>query len=633
MTWRESAVTGLMIVALSGALLGQANLGGLRGTITDPSQAVIAGAKVTAVSVETGVQSSTLSTSAGNYNISALSAGAYQVEVELPGFKKLVRENVTVSLGEIRSLDFQLELGATTEIVEVVGSAPLLDKETTVQDTSINPRTYLDLPLNASGGRRPGNFMILAPGVSGKEGQEFNYSVNGGQITSTQILIDGLDASQALGTPGDHSKTLRLPPEAFQEFTLVTSNYPAELSNGAGLLNFQVRSGTNELHGNLFHFLRNDKLDARSFFSPTRTVNRQNEYGGSVGGPVRLGKLYDGRNRTFFFFNLWRFSTRGLPATSYISVPPPDFKTGNFSELKDASGNVIPIYDPATTRSDGAGGFTRDAFLGNIIPADRLSSVSKNVVANFPAPTRAGFTDNFLQNTVSRQDMDSYTMKFDHNLNSNHRVSWSGSRAHVNNFSCSNPCFDPVNFSGATSSNSTGLPASFMRANYHYIISPTVLFQGVAGVSRHGVFTEYGNFGTNIAQDLGITNVGNGPFPTTTIPAGPAPMRLSRAQTSMPAPVWPWCEESTTSSSEATGAASAPITTCLLTAAGLLSAGMRPLSQRRTGDPLPASHWPACCWDRWIWAISTFRTFSPDPSSVTGEPSFRTTSRCRRTSR
>ena len=518
MTWQRMAVMSVAVLALAGVSFGQANLGGIRGTVADPSGALVAGASVTAVSLTTGDRRVTESTSAGNYFLPALSAGVYNVEVELTGFKKLVREAVTVALGEIRALDVELELGATTEVVEVVGSAPLLDKETTVQDTSINPRTYLDLPLNASGGRKPGNFMVLAPGVSGKEGQEFNYSVNGGQILGTQILIDGLDASQALGTPGDQSKTLRLPPEAFQEFTLVTTNYPAELSNGAGLLNFSVRSGTNALHGNLFEFLRNDKLDARSFFASDRAINRQNEYGGSVGGPVRLGNLYDGRNKTFFFFNLWRFSTRGLPATNYISVPPPDFRRGNFSALKDESGNVIPIYDPATTRSDGAGGFMRNAFPGNTIPAGRISPVSAKVVDLFAAPTREGFTDNFLEGRIATTDIDSYTMKFDHAFNAAHRLSWSGSRAHWNNFSCSNPCFDPVNFSGATSANNTGLPAAFMRANYYYIISPTVVFHGVAGINRHGVQTKFRNFGTNIAQNLGIGNVGNGPFPTTTIP-------------------------------------------------------------------------------------------------------------------
>ena len=203
--------------------------------------------------------------------------------MEHPGFKKLVRENVKVNVNGIRALDLMLEVGATTEVITVEALAPQLKTETSELATNINPQTFLDLPLNASGGRHLSDFGALAPGVGTGP---FSFNINGGQMLSSQILIDGLDVSGVLATPGD-TRPLTLPPEAVQEFTLVTSNASAQFGNtGGGILSFSVRSGTNALHGNVYEFLRNDKLDTRGFFPAERSINRQNDYGGSVGGPM-----------------------------------------------------------------------------------------------------------------------------------------------------------------------------------------------------------------------------------------------------------------------------------------------------------------------------------------------------------
>ena len=153
-------------------------------------------------------------------------------------------------------------------------------------------------------------------------------------------------------------------------------------------------------------------------------VNRQHEYGAQIGGPVRIPGLYNGQNRTFFFFNLNWIKVATFPASNFISVPTPAFKRGDFSELKDAQGNLIPIYDPATTRPDGQGGFTRDPFPGNIIPENRFSTVAKNVLPYYADPTSAGIYNNFLERTrQSPENKDNFTIKIDQRIRSNHNRS------------------------------------------------------------------------------------------------------------------------------------------------------------------------------------------------------------------
>ena len=506
----------LLILVATTMLMAQGDTGGIRGTVLDPSGAVIPGAVITVTKVDTGVSYPAVSTESGSYSVRGLRAGVYIVEVEQPGFKKLVQDNVVVTIGAVVPMDLTLEVGATTETVEVVAALPTLKKETTDVSTSLDPTTWLDLPLNASGTRAPYNFIVLSPGVSGRDGDTFDHTINGGQILGTQVLVDGMDGSGALGTPGDVSKTLNLPPEALQEFTLNTANYSAEFGNTTGgYYAFTIRSGTNDLHGNLYEFLRNDKLDSKNWFAAERTITRQSQYGGTVGGPVWLGDAYDGRNKTFWFFSLDRFTTKGAPQTNLTSVPSAAFKSGDFSNL----GKII--YDPATTRIVG-GELVRDPFPGNIIPSDRISPVSARILAFYPLPDRAGETDNFLEGRVSESTVDSVTIKIDHRFNQKYSVHWSGSRAHKPSHSCSTPCFDPNDSISASSINNGTNPASISRASFDVMVSPTVLLNFAAGVNRHlsgASFESTGGGGIPWKERLGIGNiVGNGPFPTQTIP-------------------------------------------------------------------------------------------------------------------
>ena len=240
------------LLVLPALLFGQADLGGIRGVVTDPSGSIIPAAQVTATNVETGVNARTVTTASGVYNVPNLRAGVYRLEVEKAGFKKAARDNIRIAVGAIIGLDLALEVGETSQTVEVTAEAPLLQSENATVATSVNPRSYLDLPIPiGSGGRSVERFISLAPGVYGSGAGD--YTATGGQLYSRQMKIDGLDVGNVLAQPGDSSKVLTLPPDALQEFTYNTSNQSADQGNNqSGSILYTVKSGTNKLHGSVY---------------------------------------------------------------------------------------------------------------------------------------------------------------------------------------------------------------------------------------------------------------------------------------------------------------------------------------------------------------------------------------------
>src|SRR3954451_6009694 len=227
----------VLVLIGNNTVIAQTDRGTIRGTVEDSSGAAVSGAEVIATNAETGVQSKTQSTESGNYNLPSLPAGTYNVVAGEPGFKKLVRPNVRVDVAGTIGLDLQLAVGEVTESVTVEASAPQLSTESSSVRTGVNPKSFVDLPLNASGGRAAESFIFLAPGTSGNT---FDAHINGSQTLSKEIQIDGLSATTA--EVGGDPRVLTLPPEAIQEFALVTSNFSAEFGNtGGGVEQFTIR--------------------------------------------------------------------------------------------------------------------------------------------------------------------------------------------------------------------------------------------------------------------------------------------------------------------------------------------------------------------------------------------------------
>jgi Carboxypeptidase regulatory-like domain len=479
----------------------QTDRGTITGTVTDATGAVVAGAKVTATNTATGVEVGTTTSQAGVYTIPQITVGVYRISVEQAGFKRFVQDGITVPLGQTVRVDVSLQIGEVSQTVEVVAEAPLLKPDTSELGTTIGNQQILDLPLSLTGEQRnPATFIRLVPGVVGRGSTTnsnpqaiFSTAINGGQALSLELQLDG---AALLGTnvAGD-LRFVGVPVDAVQEFKLYTNNFAAELGRtGGGITSFTVKSGTNEIHGSVYEYFRNEVLNARGFFNPTRAINKQNEYGFTIGGPIIKDKTF-----AFGYFNGFRF--RSGPQNALISVPTPAFKSGDFSSLKDEDGNLIPIYDPAITRPDGQGGFTREPFPGNIIPSDRISSVAKALQAFLPDPNRPGNFLNYLGTAGTPTNTDQWGFKVDHAFSSKNKVNFSLAHTGYNDLS-----FTP--FTGPLSTNNrTDLKLWIARLSQDYFIRPNLINHGSIGFNRNDNSYQPAGALFGCPKQIGLTGV------------------------------------------------------------------------------------------------------------------------------
>jgi outer membrane receptor protein involved in Fe transport len=418
----------LTTLLIGGACFAQ--VASLTGRVTDPSGAVIPNAVITAKAVETGVAVSTQTTAEGYYTLPSLLPGRYEVSITKDGFVPVRQTGLELTVQQIGRLDVTMKIGAVTESIEVQAQAQLLESESSTVGQVIANRQVTELPLL---GRNTYALAMLVPGVRNSAGvnnlvidqiSTVAYSINGQRSSANEFLLDGAPNS----APAQNQPVINANPDMVQEFKVETNNFSAEYGRSAGgVFNVVTRTGTNELHFSLWEFLRNDKLNANDFFAnrsgTERAPFRFNQFGGTIGGPVFLPKLYDGRNRTFFFFNteIVRF-IQGITYTAVL--PDPQMLTGDFSNARLADGRLVSIYDPATTRQQG-NGYARSLFPGNMIPANRIDPVASKVSKLFPRPTLPESTlgrINYTRTDGNRVDKDSYNVRVDHNVSSANRV-------------------------------------------------------------------------------------------------------------------------------------------------------------------------------------------------------------------
>jgi hypothetical protein len=511
----NAAIGLLAALTVTTLMFGQGDLATLVGTVLDQKGASIPQAILTVTNRETLVE--------GNYRIPNLKYGAYRVTVEQAGFKSTTRDNVSLSVGQTLRLDFSLPVGTVSESITISGTPPLLQTDTSELSTAITTEQFHQLPLQVAGDRRsPEMFMFLAPGVTASNGPNGSgapgvgyFQVNGGPSDSSEVLLDGASARVA-SISGDF-QSFTPSADAIGEFRLITNGYSAEYGRtGGGITSFSIKSGTNTTHGSLFEFLRNDKLDARGFFQTTRPQTRQNEYGGTVGGPVLIPKVYNGKNRTFFFVTLSGFRNRPGPPQQLLTLPRGDFRTGNFSQYTDSSGNVIPIYDPTTSRPDPSNpaATIRTPFPGNVIPANRISKVAAATVALLPQLTYPNLINfNTLAAGSATANKDAYTFKLDHNISDRNSVSLSFNRVLMNYIT--GPPLLPQPFS----QNAHAQPNTVLaRLSDNYTFSPNLVNHATFAVNREQTSTTGLSFGTGNQwpQMIGLSGVLQNFFPAIT---------------------------------------------------------------------------------------------------------------------
>jgi hypothetical protein len=505
------------ILLICGAgLYAQSERGSIRGTVQDATGAVVAGAKVTATNVGTGVETSTNTTESGNYNIPQLPPGEYTVSAEQTGFKKLIQQNVLVQVSGVASLDLHMEVGQVSEQVTVTASAAVLQTETSEVATDVNPKAYTDLPLSSSGARSSEAFMFLSPGITpggNSNSNTFDAHINGSQTLSKEMQIDGM-STQIAEVQGD-PRQLTFPPDAVQEMSVMTSSYPAEFGNtGGGVERFVFKSGTNQFHGVAYEFLRNTAFDARGFFNTSVAVHHENEFGGSLGGPVLIPKLYNGKNKTFFFVNANLYKLHGGAQNAIGSVPDAAFRNGDLSGLVDATGKQIAIYDPASTSQNSQGVFTRTPFPGNIIPPNQISSAAKNILSYVPNAVLPGVYNNYPAAGSSITDYNNETFKIDEYFTPSLRLSGSWNQGINDNNGPFSILPHPVQNTRDGAGNAyTG------RINLDWTISPRLLNSFRVGFNRQFQYLASVEAGQDWTTKLGISGINPG-FPSINFGSG-----------------------------------------------------------------------------------------------------------------
>ena len=510
----------LLVLAITVVAWGQATTGQFSGTITDASGGSIPNASVTVTNTGTGAARTATTDQTGAYLVAQLPPGSYDIAASAAGFKKVVQSAVELQVNQAATLNFTLQPGQVTETIEVTGAAPQLEAQSSSLGTVVNTQLTAELPLN---GRNFVQLATLSPGVNGT-----GYSVsgtimsgtrpddrrpgteifsNGNREGSNDFLYDGIDDNDRLTL----SIVLRPAVEAIREFKVQTNLFSADQGRNSGaVVDVVTKSGTNQIHGSVFEFLRNSAMDARNFFNPVGTPFpsfRYNQFGGSLGGPVVIPKVYHGRDKTFFFVDYEGFR-RNQQQTAIVTIPTLAERGGNFSGFK-------PIYDPATTAVSGSS-YTRTQFPGNVIPSSRFDPVTVKMVNGYPAPQNGQATNNYTPNLNQVQNWDQGDVRVDHQFRSTDTffarysiqhtatiVPASYPAATIPGIPHPVPLGDEASFAG-TSAN----PVQHAVAAYTHIFSPSLINDLRIGFQRFRLdYTLAGTSPTeNLGQELGVAN-------------------------------------------------------------------------------------------------------------------------------
>lgn len=529
-------LAGLFLLALT--LAAQGERSAFNGTVTDASGAPVPDASVTATETTTGVETRTTTTDSGVYRLPYLLTGTYRITVAKPGFRTSVADQVNLRVAQTLTLDFKLEIGQVSESVNVTAEAPAIETGTSEIGRYVSEKEFDTWPVAVGDGRRQIQSFIFRS-LPGTVGGEFRGSINGGQPYSHEILIDGM-ALGRFDLNGGSNNELSPSAEAVSEFKLQTGTIGAQYGGGqTAVANFAMKQGTNDFHGTAYYYGQNDALRANSFnnnaIGRPRNPFKLSNYGGSLGGPVWIPKVYNGRNRTFFFGSAEATRVRDFSPGGFITLPTTDFKQGNFSRLLDPartgdarSGTTVgtdalgrpvvfgQIYDPRTTRRVG-NTTVRDPFPGNIIAGNRWSNVSQNILQQ--APITDPINNNLLNNMISLGaccpvfDEKMYQVKVNHVFSDRHRLAvYYSFNDRVRNNS-------PGGRWGAPPNTPTGVyqlqstPGTLARIAHDWTVSPSVLNHFAIGYNRFGNINESVFVDQDWASKIGLRNTAPTTFP------------------------------------------------------------------------------------------------------------------------
>lgn len=502
-------IRGCFLVAVAALsvtqLIAQTPTGVIQGMISDHSGAVVPQGKVVITNVDTNESHELRSDNQGRYIQLFLMPGTYSVRVEMKGFRPFLQESIKLDIGQSRAVDVALELGGVTQEVTVVAAPPPVDVSTSSIGQVVENRLIMDLPLN---GRDPFSLSRLAPGVVPNANPNASTPLMaGGRAGTSELQIDGVSNLGADNNPGVQDRLYVPQVNSVQEFVIVVNAMAAEYGrSGGGAINVASRSGTNTPHGSAFDFLQNGDLNANNFFAnrtgQPRGVSNRNQWGGTLGGPVYVPHVYDGRNKSFFFVGFE--GTNSHNHTLYTgTVPAAAWRTGNFSGLATAGGAPITIYDPLSGRQSPANPnqFVRDPFAGNVVPSARLDPVARNAMQYFPLPNatpqnRYTNLNDYVSAGPAIGDSNKLDTKFDRDWTSAWRMFVRVSQG----WSTNHP-FNAFGSIASTGVNTHSSPTS-VAFDHTITLSPTVLIN-----VRYG-FGRYYEKDATFSQNFDLTSLG-----------------------------------------------------------------------------------------------------------------------------
>ena len=500
MRWMQTALT---FLSLAAALCAQANLGTITGLVTDTANAVVPGARVTVRNLDTNMERTSRSSASGDFTITNLAPGNYELTAEMAGFRTWRRTGIVLEVGQVLRIDVRLQLAALAESVEVTAEIPAINAERGAsQGDVITQREIQELPLQER------DFMDLAFLVAGvvpmaQGGNGSAITAGGARSDNTNMYVDGFsirDSRRGLANARPNVDTV-------QEFRMETAGYSAEYGRfSGGVLSMALRSGGNRFHSVLFESLRNKMFDSRSFFDPERLDLKRNQFGATFSGPLTIPKIYEGRNRTFFIAS-WEGFRQVIGESAMGRVPTALERTGDFTASRTAAGAAVVVRDPYASGSA--------PFPGNRIPPIRFHPVAVRLLDYYPLPNRADPRNNFLAIASEKSAWDSIFTKLDHRLTANDSLTF---RYQIRLGRPSNP------WAGSdlgTFGNTQKANDSLAGLDYTHIFSPALLLESRGGYSRTATRQRCIWNGQDIAGQLGIVGTTTDPelvgFPRFTV--------------------------------------------------------------------------------------------------------------------
>jgi Carboxypeptidase regulatory-like domain len=562
-----------LFLLMVGTVAAQSDRGAIAGTVVDSSGAAVAGASVSVKGADTGSVYKTVSTSSGDYRVNDLAIGRYDITVEAPGFKKSLQTGVDIQINTVASLNITLEPGNVKEEVTVLADAPTVQTDSSDIGTVVEDKQIHDLPLslNSTGQsfvRSPETFIFLTPGTIGQgtvgdhsAAGVYETKISGGQNFGSEVLLDGASVQRMdSGTAFDQTAPSV---EALTEFKVTVSTPSAQFGHtSGGVESFTTKSGTNKYHGSIFELFRNEALDANSWnndFNNAETLqsdealgcspnvppctpltkkprDRQNDFGGALGGPVRIPHFYDGHDKTFFFFSWEQYRNRRGLSNDLLSLPTAAERTGDFSALLGADTGIAnpctgqdvfkgQIFDPSTTQVVG-GQTCRSPFPGNKIT--NLSPVAQKILTYLPPTNLAGIPNGndvpgTVQNFLNPATLDHVvttqtTFRIDEDLTQKHKLFFSYSSREQNYLNAPNfdlpPPLTPSNYYNYYFTH-------YLRFGWDYIVSPSVLNHLTVGFNRIYTASKAPSVnGSDWESVLGISGASGPTFPQLNFDAG-----------------------------------------------------------------------------------------------------------------